>query len=754
VATLARWCYQHRWIVLVGWLVALVGTGAVSSAAGTDFRDSFSLPGTESQAAIDILERDFPAQSGDAATIVLHARVGVLTDSALQQPAVAMLEQVAGLPHVAELGSPFTPEGAGQISADGRTAFASVAFDGIGSDLPRDAIVEVMDTAQAADQGALQVELTGSAIMNGEAAAISYTEIVGIAAAAIVLFIAFGSLLAMTLPLITAILAVATGTSLIALLSHLGNIAEFSTLLSTLIGLGVGIDYALFIVNRHRIALRAGKTPQQAVVIALSTSGRAVMFAGVTVCIALLGMFALGVSFLYGIAISAALTVALTMISAVTLLPALLGFYGMKALNKKERRRLAESGPEQDVAAGFWFRWARGIERRPKLVSVFALALIAVLAIPFFSLRLGSSDQGNGAETKTSKRGYDLLAEGFGPGFNGPFMLVAETPDAGAVATFNTVLDAIAETPGVASVTPARPSPNGAATIATFYPTTSPQDAETADLLDRLRDDVVPQARAGAPTAVYVGGITAVFEDFSSVLQDKLPLFIGVVVVLAFLLLVLLFRSFVIPLTASVMNLLAVGAAFGVIVSVFQWGWLSSVFGVSGGPVEPFVPVLLFAILFGLSMDYEVFLVSRMHEEWTARRDNRAAVTLGQGETGRVVIAAGAIMSLVFASFILGDERVIKLFGLGLAVAIAIDAFFIRMVLVPALMHVFGKANWWLPGWLDRVLPRVSVEAGDGEDGRDHPVPPDVDLKKGSVGPAVPGQPGKDRRRAEEPTPR
>ncbi|CAI7976067.1 putative drug exporter of the RND superfamily [Frankia sp. Hr75.2] len=736
MATLARWCFQHRRLVLFLWIAALVGLTALGRVTGSDYKDAFSLPGTDSQKAIDILERDFPAQSGDSASIVLHARTGALSDPAVEPRATEMLAKIADLPHVAEVVSPFTADGEGQTNPDGTTAFATVALDLPGNELPLDDIERLVDTARSYDSGALQVELTGQVVAIVEQPQQSASELIGVVAAAVILFLAFGSLLAVTLPLITAIMALGVGMALIVQVSHLTTVAEFSTMLATLIGLGVGIDYALFIVNRHRIGLRAGRTPEESAVTAVNTSGRAVIFAGMTVCIALLGLFALGVTFLYGVALAAALTVAMTMLASVTLLPALLGFYGSKVLSRRQRRRMAEHGPEPEQPSGFWWRWAKGVERRPAVLAVLSAGVIVLIAIPFLSLRLGSSDLGNGADTKTSKRGYDLLADGFGPGFNGPFMLVTEINSPADLQTMNQAVEAARKAEGVASVTPPRQSPNGHAAIATLYPTTSPQAAETATLLDRLRDDVIPAATGGAASPVYVGGITAVFEDFSGVLSSKLPLFIGIVVVLAFLLLVVVFRSLLIPLTASLMNLLAVGAAFGAVVAVFQWGWLSDLLGISPGPIESFLPVMLFAILFGLSMDYEVFLVSRMHEEWTVRRDNRIAVSLGQAETGRVISAAGAIMTLVFASFILGDDRVIKLFGLGLALAILLDAFLIRTVLVPALMHLFGRANWWLPKGLDRVLPRVSVEsAEDIEEIRHTPLPADA------VGDTVPAQP-------------
>ena len=711
MAALARWCFRHRWTVVIAWLVVLVGVSVAARVAGDHYRDDFTLPGTDTQAAFDLLQQEFPGASGDTATIVLHARSGTLRGRAPLATATAMLARVAKLPHVAEVDSPFGARGAARTSPDGRTAFATVTVDGQATTLSSGDITRIVDTARAADGAALQVEVTGDLASVAEQPSQSYSELIGVVAAAVILFLAFGSLLATTLPLITALVALGISTNAVPLLSHLGSLSSLSIQLATLIGLGVGVDYALFIVNRHRIALRAGRPAEEAAVGAVNTSGRAVLFAGVTVCIALLGMFALGVTFLYGLAIAAALGVALTMAAAVTLLPALLGFYRSRVLSRRERRRLAQHGPRPEQPTGPWWKWAGFLERRPRTLAVLAAGAVVLVALPFFSLRMGSSDQGNGSPSLSSKRGYDLLAEGFGPGFNGPFTIVARTASMADLATLTKVSAALKNTPGVASVSPVLESPSGGATIVTLYPTTSPQDAATTKLLTQLRRDVIPAALGTSGTRVYVGGPTAGSADFSQVLQSKLPLFIAIVVVLAFLLLVAVFRSLLIPLTASAMNLLAVGAAFGVIVAVFQWGWGGSILRISPGPVEAFLPVLLFAVLFGLSMDYEVFLISRMHEEWAARRDNRLAITLGQAETGRVISAAGAIMIMVFLSFVLDDNRVIKEFGLGLSMAIVIDAFLIRTVLVPALMHVFGRANWWLPAPLARRLPNLSVEA-------------------------------------------
>ncbi len=727
MASLARWCFRHRWIVLLLWFGALLGFGGAAYAAGTDYKNNFSLPGTESQQAIDLLKREFPAASGETTSVVLHARSGTLYNPVVEADATAMLQRVADLPRVVDVTSPFEPRGAEQFTRDGTTAFATVALDDQAVEIPRDELKAIIDTARAADGGALQVELSGTAVSIVEQPQQNTSELLGVVAAAIILFIAFGTLLAMTLPLVAAVIALGVGMACIGLVSHVMSIAQFGPTLATLIGLGVGIDYALFIVNRHRIGLRAGKTPEEAAVTAINTSGRAVLFAGLTVCIALLGMYALGVTFLYGVAISATLTVSLTMATAVTLLPALLSFYGMKVLGRAERVQLTHKGPEPAHPSGFWWRSARRIERRPAMYATVSAILILITALPFFALRLGSGDEGNGSPSRTSRRAYDLLASGFGPGFNGPFTLVAAIHSPADTNALEAVVTALRTVPGIAFVTPPRSSPNGEAATVAVFPTTSPQDAQTAALLKRLRGTIIPQATRGSALDVKVGGTTATFQDFSDVLTSKLPLFIGVVVALAFSLLVAVFRSVIVPLTASVMNLLAVGSAFGVIVAIFQWGWFAGIVGVKGGPIEPFLPVMLFAILFGLSMDYEVFLVSRMHEEWLVRRDNRIAVSLGQAETGRVITAAGAIMTVVFASFTLADDRVIKLFGMGLAVAVLIDAFVVRALLVPALMHLFGKANWWLPRWLDHLLPSVSVEAPEEiEEIRNTPVPAEV----------------------------
>ena len=711
---LARWCFRHRKIVLTLWLVALVGFFAVDRAAGNAFSTKFQLPNTQSSTALNLLEKQFPAVSGSSDQIVVHATSGTVRDQQVMTRVQRMLQEVATLPHVRAVASPFTTSGAAQISKDATVAFATVTFDQQTQSLPKAAVDRVITTAQAAGDQRVQVALGGQDAENAESQPGSKSTLLGVVLALIVLGFAFGALFAAFLPLITALIAIGTGYSITGLLSHGFSVASFATILGVLIGLGVGVDYALLIVTRHRTGLKGGRSVEDAAVNAVNTAGRAVFFAGITVCIALLGQFALGISFLYGIAVSAAITVALTMVASLTLLPALLGFLGVKVLSGRQRAEMRKTGPVPEEVTGLWRRWATAIERRPVLPAAVALAAVVVIALPFFSLHLGLDDAGSDSSGTTTRQAYDLLAQGFGPGFNGPFQLVAEFPSPGDEASFVGLTHTLSRQPGVVAVTAPVVSPSGTVAIANLYPSTSPQASQTSSLLTRLRDDVIPKAEAGTGLTVLVGGATALQTDFSHVLSSKLPLFVVVVVLLAFLLLMAVFRSLLIPLVASIMNLLSVGAALGIMNAVFSWGWGHSLFGISGtAPVEVFVPVLLFSILFGLSMDYEVFLVSRMHEEWLLKDDNRMAVTLGQAETGRVITAAAAIMILVFGSFILGGSIVIKQFGIGLAGAIIIDAFIVRTVLVPSLMHLIGKANWWLPGWLDRVIPHVNVEAGD-----------------------------------------
>jgi RND superfamily putative drug exporter len=714
--SLATWCVRHRVIVLLLWLAALVGMTLVSQSVGTAYTNSFTLPNTESTHALYLLQHSSPGVAGDREQIVFHTTDGTkVTDPAVRDRVEAMLAKIGQLPNVSTITSPFTPAGASQIASDGTTAFATVNFDRLSQNISTKEAQHFVATAQTADRPGLQVAVSGLVAENAIRPSFGGTGL-GVLLAGIVLFLVFGSVFAMALPLLSALASLGTAIGLIGLLSHLLKMPQFSTELVLLIGLGVGVDYALFIVTRHRQGLIAGRDVESSIVNAVNTSGRAVMFAGIIVCIALLGMFALGVSFLYGLAIAAAIGVSFTMIAALTLLPAFLGFIGPRVLSRRQKRDLATNGPRVVGAGtkGFWPRWARFIEERPVVPAVVALLIVVLVALPFFSLRLGSSDQGNDPVGTTTRQAYDLLAKGFGPGFNAPLLLVGEHTGAADQQALDSLAATLARQPGVARVSPPLslpPKDGGQVSLITVYPSSAPQDAATTDLIDHLRQTTIPAALAGTGEHVYVGGNTAIFVDFARVLSSKLPLFIGLVVVLSFLLLAMVFRSLLIPLTAAAMNLLSIGAAFGVLVAVFQWGWLGGVFGVNrAGPIEAFLPVMLFAILFGLSMDYEVFLISRIQEEWLATGDNRAAVRKGLAATGKTITAAALIMILVFGSFILGGERVIKEFGLGLAAGIAMDALLIRMAIVPSLMFLFGRANWWFPGWLDRILPHLAVD--------------------------------------------
>jgi RND superfamily putative drug exporter len=674
---------------------------------------------------VALLQKDFPAQSGDQDTIVWRAARGTVRDPATRRVMISTLARIARLSEVSSVGSPYQPGGAPQISKDGRTAYALVNFTAQASKLSIADIKNVITTARAASTRALDVEMTGQATDTANQPRLSGTVIVGIAGAAVILLIAFGSLLAMALPLLTALFGLGCGIMAVGLLSHGLSIAQLAPSLSILIGLGVGIDYALFIVTRHRRGLMHGLSPEEAAVTALNTSGRAVLFAGATVCVALLGMLVLGVGYLTGVAIAAALVVLFVVASATTLLPALLGLLGVRALSRRQRRKLAAQGPEPTTAtSGFWVRWARVVERRPGQLSLAAAAIMIILAIPVGSLRLGHADDGTLPATMTSRQAYDMLAAGFGPGFNGPLQIVAQLRSPGDAPALGKLADAVRTTPDVAEVAAVPVRPGAAVATLQVYPASALDTVATTSLISHLRFAVIPAAESGTTMTVYVSGATAVFDDFASLLNSKLPLFIAVIIVLGLLLLLVAFRGFGVPVTTAVMNLLSAGASFGVVVAIFQWGWGLSAMGLGAvGPVESFLPVLTLSVLFGLSMDYQVFLVSRIHEEWVDTGDNRRAVRRGQAETGRVITAAAAIMICVFMAFALGGQRVIAEFGLSLVAAVALDAFVIRSVLVPSLMQLVGRANWWLPAWLDKHLPHLSVEPA-GKPGPPEPAAP------------------------------
>lgn len=711
MAALARWCVERRLVAVLLWLLAFGGVAAAAIATGSAYSNDYDVPGTESGRATHLLEDNFRGLGGDSDTVVWHTTSGTVRAADVEQTMTNTLEKIADLPGVAAVTSPYDDQGARQISEDGHTAYATVTFDDPAQDIDRSQARAVVTTAEAAETDGLQVELGGTAIGLTESSGGHLAEVVGVAVAAVVLFLAFGSLAASLLPIATALVSVGTAYAGIVLLGHAMTVADFAPMLGMLIGLGVGIDYALFIVTRHRRGLKRGLPVTEAVTKAVATTGRAVVFAGATVCIALLGMLILRLNFLNGVAIAASLTVVLTVAASVTLLPALLSLIGLRALSRRERRRLEEHGPEPELPTGFAARWSAFVERHPKVLGAVAVVVIAVLALPTFSLRLGSSDQGNNPRSSTTRQAYDLLADGFGPGVNGPLTLVTPVDGAEDKLALDNLDATLRTTEGVASVTPVTYDTGGDTAYFTIVPESAPQSQKTSDLVDRLRTEVLPRAETGTSLDVHVGGVTASYDDFAEVIVGKLPLFVGVVVGLGCVLLLLAFRSLGIPLKAAVMNVAAVAAAFGIVVAVFQWGWGSELLGLGrAGPIEPFLPVIMVSVLFGLSMDYQVFLVSRMYEEWLETGDNRRAVRVGLAETSRVINSAAVIMISVFLAFVLSGDRVIAMFGIALASAVALDAFVLRTLLVPALMHMLGGANWWLPRWLDRRMPRISIE--------------------------------------------
>jgi RND superfamily putative drug exporter len=720
----ATWTTGHRKTVIIGWIVALIGVGMISGAVGSDFSEEFKLPSSDSTEAFELLEDKFPQQSGVTAEIVYKAPAGA-DSPAVRKKMEGVFAEAEKLPHVSGVASPYAAGGAGAISKDGEIAYATVQYDVSTDKLEKSDIKKLISIGEAANGEDLKVAVGGSPVeeVRGEEEGGDSSFAIGLLAAVVILLLTFGSAVAMGLPLITALFALGVGISVITIGTHVFDTANFAPQLAAMIGLGVGIDYALFILTRFRNGLDEGLESRDAAIAAVDTAGRAVLFAGITVIISLMGMLLLGISFLYGVAMAAAIAVLFTMIAALTLLPALLTIAGKRV----DRLRIPGLGKREPSTAEDtrWFRWSREIQKRPVLSAILSGGLLLLLCVPTLSLRLGSNDAGTDPAGSSTREAYDLLAEGFGAGFNGPFSMVAALPSKGDDEALTILHRQLEGEKGVAKLTAITLNPAENTGVFQLYPTTSPQSKETTALLDHIRGDVLPPIEQKTGAQMHVGGITAIFEDFGDAISEKLPLFIGVVVLLSALLLMIVFRSILVPLKAMVMNLLSIGAAFGLIVAVFQWGWGASIIGVDGtGPIISFFPVFLFSIVFGLSMDYEVFLMSRIHEEWEHSHDATESVTRGLALTGRVITAAAAIMVTVFASFMLGEDRIIKLFGLGLASAVLIDAVIIRSVLVPAIMQLFGKSAWWIPAWLDRILPRLHVEPAEGDPAPtgEHPV--------------------------------
>jgi RND superfamily putative drug exporter len=716
---LARWCVHHKNLVLLSWITMLVALAGVVGVAGSAFSDSSRLPASDSSTAYNLLARaGSDAAKVTTGTIVWDTSTGSALSPAASARIAPMLASVAKVEGVKGVISPFTAAGARQVSADSRTAYATVVFT---SDSHEAAVQKL---AEAAATGQLNVQVGGTAFTKINPGGVS--EVVGVLAALVILLLVFRSIWAAVLPIITGVAGVGVSSLAVILLSHVVTLPSVAPELGALIGLGVGIDYALFIVNRHRKALRQGASLSGAIATAMNTSGRAVLFAGGTVIVALLGLLILNVGFLTGLGVAAAVTVFLTVMAAVTLLPALLATMGRRVLRKSERAAtgslaLAGTGQAPDAGRapdavparpGLWGRWARLVERRPVVSGVLAVAVLAGLAAPAVAIRLGAADASSAPAGTSARSYYDTMANAFGKGFDAQLLLVAQTPDSQARTAWTTLTRQLPEVKGVASVgTPAAVSGDSLSTIQ-VVPTTAAQDQATSDLVRTLRSGIVPRAEAGTDLRVYVGGTTATSIDMANALTGKLPLFLAIIAVLGFLLLTLAFRSLLVPAIGAIGNLLTIAVALGSTVALFQWGWGQPLFGIGGpAPLEYTVAILIVGVVFGLSMDYHVFLVSRMHERWTQTGDNRRAVTSGAAGTGGVIVTAAAIMACVFASFGLAGVRTISEFGVGLAVAVLADAFLLRMTVIPALMHLIGRRNWAVPSWLDRVLPRVSVES-------------------------------------------
>ncbi|MEV4267002.1 MMPL family transporter [Kribbella sp. NPDC049584] len=688
------WAMRHAGLALLLWVLVLAAVTAAATVVGANYKNDNSLPGTDSQRVTDIFQAHQPKGDTASVQIVVRADGGLDADKSRM---ASMLAVVRTLPHVASVADPFTAPGS--MSTDRRTAYSTVSLDVAQADMPVEDVRTIVQRAQDFAAPGFQVEVGGDLARKAADSSGGASEGAGILAALVILVFLFGSLLAATLPLLTAVFAVGSTVGLLMLASHLFTVPDYTTPVMMLVGLGVGIDYALLIFSRYRHELLKSETDREtAAIVALDTAGRSVLFAGCTVVIALLGLLALGLGSLQGVALGVTLTVLMTMLAAVTLLPALLTLFG-KRIERSVRKHAAK---QRRTPGEGWRKLAGMVQRGPWVPLLLGVVALVALSLPALNMRLGFADAGTDDPAKTSRKAYDLLADGFGPGFNGPLVVVSEGDRTAAQLLGQT----LAADPGIAAVTPPQLTPDGKVATVLAFPKSAPQDAATSDLVQRLRDDTLPKLESETRATYLVGGATAAADDFASAVSKRLPIFVLVVVGLSALLLMAVFRSVLIPLKAAVLNLLSIGASLGMITLVFQQGW----FGAQAGPIEAFVPVMIFAIVFGLSMDYEVFLVSRIHEEWRRTKDARAAVREGLATTGSVITAAAAIMIVVFGAFLLSPDRMLKQFGLGLATAVLLDALLIRCIIVPAVLRLMGNRAWWLPRWLDRTLPRIALE--------------------------------------------
>jgi RND superfamily putative drug exporter len=710
----ARFCTRHRFVVLAVWLLAAVTLVMVAHRVGDKTNDNVTMPGTNSQRATDALSKSFPDQANGSSPIVLHVAEGKLTDSKYSGAVNEAAANVAKAPYVASVVSPLTSQGAAALSKDQATGYLSVTLSVSPGALSVDDAHKIIDAAaKPAQQAGIEVETGGQLGQKVSKPSTESSELIGILAAMVILTFTLGTMVAMLLPIVNAIVALASTLAIVRILSHAMTVSTVAPTLATMIGLGVGIDYALFVVTRHFRGLDEGLELRESIARAAATSGGAVVFAGSTVTIALVSLAVADIPLVTTMGLMAAIAVVVAVLAAVTLLPATLAIVGPRINSLRVRHR----HPNARAHQGLWARWAHRIAARPVIAGLAALVILIPLTIPLLSLTLGQKDVASLSTSTTARRAYDLISKNFGPGVNGP-LIVAVSLGSPAKSTSDTRLTTleqdVAHTAGVAAITPVQIDKSGTIAYFNAIAKAGPAEQGTSDLVGRLRSTVIPSAEKGTNMKAYVGGSTASNVDLASNISSKLPLQILVVIALSFLLLLLAFRTVVVPVQAPVMNVLSIGAAYGVLTAIFQYGWLHSVIGLDGSvPIVSYVPLFMFAILFGLSMDYEVFLVSQIEEHVHAGEDNKSSVVSGLVTSARVITAAAMIMVFVFGSFVLNGDPTVKQFGIGLAVAVILDATIVRCLLVPALMVKMGTANWYIPGWLERLLPHISIEGAE-----------------------------------------
>jgi putative drug exporter of the RND superfamily len=718
---LGRRAVRHRWWFIGVWIVAAVAIVALAGSLDGQFSDNFRIPDTQSQAALDLLQRDFPRAAGDSALVVFETPDGITSPSV--EPAIsASVAALGKIPHVTSVTNPYGPVGSAFISRNGQIAIVTVQFDTKAQNLPKDVFDQIETATAPAAKAGIKVAYGGAVVDYADQPPSGNADLIGLLAAVVILLFAFGSVVAMGLPILTALFGLGVGISIVHVVASFTDIGTVAPVLATMIGLGVGIDYSLFIVTRYRENLATGLDVESAVGRSVATAGSAVLFAGTTVVVAMCGLLVSGIPYVARLGYMAGLVVAVMMLAALTLLPAIIGAVG-HSIDRWKVPSLIHH-PDRAVAAGrdpeppsgtVWERWANLVARHAWPFAISAIVILLAIAWPVLSMRLGESDDGNLPTSTTQRQAYDLVAQGFGPGTNGPLLVVVQLPSGGDVAVLTDITSALEKTPGVKAVLPPQASPNGAVAQIGVLPTTAPDSAQTATLVATLRNSVLPAAIGTSGAQAYVGGVTAAFIDIGDRISSRLPYFIGAVVLLSFILLLLVFHSVLVPLTAALMNLLSVAAAYGATVAVFQWGWAKGLVGLqSTVPIVPFVPMMMFAVLFGLSMDYQVFLLTRVREEYDRTGDTRQGVVRGLARTARVITSAALIMIFVFGAFVLNPTPEVKMFGLGLAFAVLVDATIVRMLLVPSIMEILGDANWWFPKWLG-FLPRLEIEGGDDE---------------------------------------